>query len=91
MRKNVYVKSNPEELERFKNFVEDTVPYDCVIDGLNVAYSMGNQKSPAVYARIVRKSFLLIKNAGIVKLGKSCRFTKFSKFFRNFTNSSKDN
>ncbi|GLG94500.1 uncharacterized protein GBIM_01707 [Gryllus bimaculatus] len=38
---NVFLKSNPEELETFQQFLSRTAPYDVVIDGLNIAYSSG--------------------------------------------------
>lgn len=51
VKSDVFAKSNPKEIERFKNFVDKTMPYDCVIDGLNVAFSQGNKLSNAVYAK----------------------------------------
>ncbi|XP_053695978.1 mitochondrial ribonuclease P catalytic subunit [Sabethes cyaneus] len=50
IKKEVFNRTNPEELQRFQRFVKQTKPYDIVIDGLNVALSTGNQKSPVVYA-----------------------------------------
>lgn len=52
IRKNVFLKSSPKEVVRFENFLTKTLPYDIVIDGLNVAYSMGT-KSPANFARLL--------------------------------------
>lgn len=42
---DIYNKSNPKELLKFKKFIEDTKPYDIVIDGLNLTYI--NMKLPA--------------------------------------------
>lgn len=53
IKSDVFIKSNPQEVERFKTFVEKTKPYDCVIDGLNVAFSQGNRLPTAVYAKIL--------------------------------------
>ncbi|XP_062557657.1 mitochondrial ribonuclease P catalytic subunit [Armigeres subalbatus] len=50
IKKEIFNKTTPKELERFQMFLKKTKPYDVVIDGLNVAFSTGNQKSPAVYA-----------------------------------------
>lgn len=47
------MKTNPKELENFQKFIEKNAPYDCVIDGLNVAYSSGVEKSPKVCATLV--------------------------------------
>lgn len=55
VRKDVFIKSTPDELKRFKDFVEMTKPFDCVIDGLNVAYSHGTSKGPQMFAKNVRK------------------------------------
>ncbi|XP_059620123.1 mitochondrial ribonuclease P catalytic subunit-like [Phlebotomus argentipes] len=35
IRKDVFVKSNPSELDNFRKFLSKTPPFDCVIDGLN--------------------------------------------------------
>ncbi|KAL6438829.1 hypothetical protein ACFW04_003723 [Cataglyphis niger] len=39
---DIYYKTNPRELERFKKFIEQTKPYDIVIDGLNMTYIKNN-------------------------------------------------
>ncbi|KAH8386731.1 hypothetical protein KR093_002336 [Drosophila rubida] len=53
IRKDVFQKSTPEEVARFKQYVKQTAPYDCVIDGLNVAYSTGNKKPPQQLAQLL--------------------------------------
>ncbi|XP_039232398.1 mitochondrial ribonuclease P catalytic subunit [Drosophila yakuba] len=53
IRRDVFQRSTPEEVARFKKFVEKTAPYDCVIDGLNVAYSTGTKKTPQQLAKLV--------------------------------------
>ncbi|KYM97092.1 PREDICTED: mitochondrial ribonuclease P protein 3 [Cyphomyrmex costatus] len=35
---DVYRKTNPQELLKFKEFIENTKPFDIVIDGLNLTY-----------------------------------------------------
>ncbi|KAL6257960.1 hypothetical protein P5V15_011557 [Pogonomyrmex californicus] len=35
---DIYRNTNPKELDKFKQFIEKTKPYDIVIDGLNLAY-----------------------------------------------------
>lgn len=52
VRNDVYQKSSPQELKRFQEFVQKSVPYDCVIDGLNVAYSTG-KKLPNQLSKMV--------------------------------------
>lgn len=53
IRRDVFQRSSPEEVARFKKYVERTAPYDCVIDGLNVAYSTGTKKTPQQLAKLV--------------------------------------
>ncbi|XP_034650996.1 mitochondrial ribonuclease P catalytic subunit [Drosophila subobscura] len=53
IRGDVFQKSTPEEVLRFKQYVEKTAPYDCVIDGLNVAYSTGAKKAPQQLAKLL--------------------------------------
>ncbi|XP_058060228.1 mitochondrial ribonuclease P catalytic subunit [Anopheles bellator] len=47
----IFNRTTPEELNRFQKFLRKTLPYDVVIDGLNVAFSSGNHKNPALYAK----------------------------------------
>ncbi|KAL0125409.1 hypothetical protein PUN28_004499 [Cardiocondyla obscurior] len=35
---DIYCKTNPKELSRFKTFIESIKPYDVVVDGLNLTY-----------------------------------------------------
>ncbi|XP_052902232.1 mitochondrial ribonuclease P catalytic subunit [Anopheles moucheti] len=51
--REIFNRTTPEELNRFQTFLKKTLPYDVVIDGLNVAFSSGNQKNPTVYAQQV--------------------------------------
>ncbi|XP_015119862.1 mitochondrial ribonuclease P catalytic subunit [Diachasma alloeum] len=70
--KDVYDKTNPMELARFKEFIEKAQPYDVVIDGLNVEYTLWNNHtwlgSGEKLAQVVR----LFKEQGkkIVVLGR---------------------
>lgn len=38
---NIFIKSTPEEFNEFQTFLEKRGPFDVIIDGLNVAYSVG--------------------------------------------------
>lgn len=41
VKENIFIKSTPQEFNEFQRFLDRTGPFDCVIDGLNVAYSVG--------------------------------------------------
>lgn len=49
-RKDIFFQTTPKELENFKKFVEKSKPFDCVVDGLNVAFSHGNMKDKRLLA-----------------------------------------
>lgn len=40
--KNIYYNTTPEEWERFDSYIQETGPFDVIIDGLNVAYVANN-------------------------------------------------
>lgn len=72
IRENVFLKSTPEEVIRFNKFVEKTAPYDCVIDGLNVAFSNGVKKSPIAPAKLLASVVKYFKqqNKHVLVLGR---------------------
>ncbi|KYN34469.1 Mitochondrial ribonuclease P protein 3 [Trachymyrmex septentrionalis] len=47
---DIYNKTNPKELLKFKEFIENTKPFDVIIDGLNLAYM--NFSSPKLLTLI---------------------------------------
>ncbi|XP_073828091.1 mitochondrial ribonuclease P catalytic subunit [Musca autumnalis] len=73
IRKDVFQKSTPEELKRFSEYIERTGPYDCVIDGLNVAYSMGSKKPPQALANLLFSvvKYFKSKNKHVLVLGRN--------------------
>lgn len=81
---DVYIKTTPEELNRFLEFVRKTAPYDIVIDGLNVAYhqSYQNNKGLAEQLNIVVKHFSKKKNMKILVLGRK-HMKKWNKVHMN--------
>lgn len=54
IRNDVFLKSTPLEVEQFCKYIEQKGPFDCVVDGLNVAYSMGTKKPAQTIAGLVR-------------------------------------
>lgn len=51
--KNIFTKSTPEELERFKDFINKMDKFDVVIDGLNVSYLAGTKHSSEIVSKFV--------------------------------------
>lgn len=52
---DIYNKSTPGELRRFKEFINSTKPYDVCIDGLNVAYTLNRTKKTSNLGKEVIK------------------------------------
>ncbi|KAM7349712.1 mitochondrial ribonuclease P catalytic subunit [Cochliomyia hominivorax] len=72
IRNDVFLKSTPEEVKKFSDYIERTGPYDCVIDGLNVAYSMGSKKPTQALANLVSSvvKYFQNKNKYVLVLGR---------------------
>ncbi|XP_023227183.1 mitochondrial ribonuclease P protein 3-like [Centruroides sculpturatus] len=69
---DVYLKTTPDELNRFLNFVKHTSPYDLVIDGLNVSHYQSKKSAidRALQLYYVVKHFAKNKNLKILILGR---------------------
>ncbi|XP_074852950.1 mitochondrial ribonuclease P catalytic subunit isoform X2 [Carettochelys insculpta] len=63
-----YRKTDPQELEKFQNFVEKNPPYDIVIDGLNVASVSDRERQSQTLFDVV--SHLAQKNLRLLVLGR---------------------
>lgn len=50
--KDLFLKSNPDELKVFKEFVLGMGKFDVVLDGLNVAYSAGSKPTKILSAMV---------------------------------------
>lgn len=72
VRKDVFLKSTPSEIENFTKFIEKTGPFDCVVDGLNVAYSCGVKKHPKAFVSLLSSVVKYFKrqNKHILVLGR---------------------
>nr|XP_023014613.1 mitochondrial ribonuclease P protein 3 [Leptinotarsa decemlineata] len=70
--KDVFVKTNPEELQKFTRFVEDMGKFDVVLDGLNVAYTAGTRQPPQVLSGMVAAvvSHFVNQNKNVLVLGR---------------------
>ncbi|KAJ8719521.1 hypothetical protein PYW08_011696 [Mythimna loreyi] len=68
---DLFLKTSPEELKRFSDFIEKTAPYDVVLDGLNVAYTVGpgnNMNKVKLLSTVV--DYFLRQNKKILLLGR---------------------
>lgn len=54
--RDIYRKTNPKELQRFNEFIQETKPYDIVIDGLNLVH-IKNRKKPSLQTVICLDRF----------------------------------
>lgn len=55
--KDIFSKTDPKEVGRFKEFVDKQEEFDVVLDGLNVAYSAGTGHSTQVLSGLVNIFF----------------------------------
>ncbi|XP_045591104.1 mitochondrial ribonuclease P catalytic subunit isoform X2 [Procambarus clarkii] len=51
---DIYLSSSPREWADFRDFVEEHEPFSTVVDGLNVAYVCGFDKSPSIRVKVLR-------------------------------------
>lgn len=51
--RDVFHKTTPEELQRFRTFVENMEKFDVIVDGLNVLYSAGVKQPLHVQSTLV--------------------------------------
>ncbi|XP_006117747.2 mitochondrial ribonuclease P catalytic subunit [Pelodiscus sinensis] len=70
---DVFRKTTPQELEEFRNFVENHPPYDIVIDGLNVAKVSNRRSESQTLLDVV--SHLAQKNLRLLVLGRKHMLT----------------
>ncbi|XP_060533332.1 mitochondrial ribonuclease P catalytic subunit isoform X3 [Cylas formicarius] len=82
--KDLFLKTNPAELEKFKNFIQNMGKFDVVLDGLNIAYSAGN-KGPNVYPQLIRSvvQHFVDKNKTVLMLGR-VHMTNWNKYHWNY-------
>lgn len=50
---DLFMNTKPHELEAYKKFIDETVPFDFVVDGLNVAFCTGRPNDGAAVLREV--------------------------------------
>lgn len=68
---DLFLKTSPEELKRFTNFLRSTAPYDIVLDALNIAFATRQQHNVNrvnLLCKIVNN--LLARNMKIMLLGR---------------------
>jgi len=73
IKRDVFIKTSPDELNRFRSFIEKSIPFDCVIDGLNVAYAGQKKTNRERVNNIVAtlKYFFIERNQKCLVIGRS--------------------
>lgn len=68
---DLFLKTSPQELEKFLNFIEKTGPYDIILDALNVSYSIGKQsQATGAKALHIVVEYFLNQNKKVLILGR---------------------
>ncbi|KAF5282142.1 hypothetical protein FQR65_LT02839 [Abscondita terminalis] len=77
---NVFYKTTPKEVDEFKLFVANMKKYDVIIDGLNVAYSVGTKQPSHVYAFLLKSvvQHFAVQKKKVLVLGRT-HMQKWSK------------
>ncbi|XP_056636669.1 mitochondrial ribonuclease P catalytic subunit [Diorhabda sublineata] len=70
--RDVFVKTNPQELKLFEAFMSNSKRFDVVLDGLNIAYSAGTRQPPRVLATLLASvvSHFAEKNKEVLVVGR---------------------
>lgn len=70
---DIFIKSDPLEMGQFKEFVTNLGKFDVILDGLNIAYSVGTNKGTQVFSKLVASviSYFVQQKKSVLMLGRT--------------------
>ncbi|CAH0550785.1 unnamed protein product [Brassicogethes aeneus] len=70
--RDIFVKTSPQEMSNFQNFILQQEKFDVVLDGLNIAFSVGTKHPPHVFSTLLANvvKYFVDLNKRVLVLGR---------------------